>query len=256
MRNYVKAYRDVLGSGLVDERAIVSHIEQQVMIDKFLPDSASFFYVVEVNPGRYRFMGKQQESVSGYTNEEFFTQGVRLFFECLHPDDANIVVQEVYRDLTDIIYNAPPEDKKSYQLQYNYRFRRKSGEYVNLMEQLYVLETDDEGRGALILGNPTIVDTTQVLPLRGSAKILREKSVSETVFLRTYTRSRTSLCDLTPREMDILRHLSMGKSSRQIGENFFISPHTVDTHRRNLLKKLGCKTVVELARFAFQNGIM
>jgi DNA-binding CsgD family transcriptional regulator len=256
MRNYVKAYKEVIGSGLVREHAIIKHIEQQVMIDKYLPDSASFFYITEINTGRYRFMGKQQESVSGYTNEEFLSQGLKLFFECLHPEDVDIIVHKVYQAFTDVVFQAPPEDKKNFQLQYNYRFRRKSGEYVSLMEQIYVLEVDEAGRGSLFLGNPTILDTSVVLPIRCSAKIFRKNSVSETIFSKTFTRAKTSLDDLTRREMDILRHLSMGKSSKQIGEDLFISPHTVDTHRRNLLKKLGCKTVVELTRFAFQNGLM
>ena len=62
--------------------------------------------------------------------------------------------------------------------------------------------------------------------------------------------------NITNREQDILRNLSTGKTSKEIAEELFISHHTVDTHRRNLLKKLNCSSVVELTRVAFHGGFL
>jgi len=47
MRKYVQAYQDAFGTGLVKDVTIKQHIAQQAIIDKLLPDSASFFYIVE-----------------------------------------------------------------------------------------------------------------------------------------------------------------------------------------------------------------
>ena len=52
---------------------------------------------------------------------------------------------------------------------------------------------------------------------------------------------------LTDREIEIIIHLLEGKSSKEIAETLFISKHTVDTHRRNILGKLGIKTTRELS---------
>lgn len=41
----------------------------------------------------------------------------------------------------------------------------------------------------------------------------------------------------TKRELEILSHISEGLSSKQIANRLFISKNTVDTHRRNILKK-------------------
>ena len=51
---------------------------------------------------------------------------------------------------------------------------------------------------------------------------------------------------LTEREVEILKLLMQNKSSKEIAELLFLSKHTVDTHRRNILEKTGKKSTTEL----------
>jgi len=51
---------------------------------------------------------------------------------------------------------------------------------------------------------------------------------------------------LTDREIEIIIHLLEGKSSKEIAERLFISKHTVNTHRRNILGKMGVRSTGEL----------
>ncbi|NQU32223.1 MAG: response regulator transcription factor [Bacteroidetes bacterium] len=51
---------------------------------------------------------------------------------------------------------------------------------------------------------------------------------------------------LSPREIEILELVIQGKTSKEIAEELFISKTTVDTHRRNLLEKTGCRSTSEL----------
>ena len=50
----------------------------------------------------------------------------------------------------------------------------------------------------------------------------------------------------SPKELELIKHLSEGLSSKQVAGRLGISVHTVDTHRRNLLRKTGCKNTMEL----------
>lgn len=68
-------------------------------------------------------------------------------------------------------------------------------------------------------------------------------------------RSETKALYLTSREKDIIKHTVMGKSSIEIGELLFLSPHTVNTHRRNIYKKLNIGNIKELVNFAHVNGL-
>lgn len=58
---------------------------------------------------------------------------------------------------------------------------------------------------------------------------------------------------LTKREREILKLLARGKTSRQIANELVISKYTVDTHRKNIHKKLDIKTNTGLVRYALDN---
>ncbi|MCD4697945.1 MAG: LuxR C-terminal-related transcriptional regulator [Bacteroidales bacterium] len=58
------------------------------------------------------------------------------------------------------------------------------------------------------------------------------------------------------RELNILKDLTNGLQSKEIAEKRFISKHTVDTHRRRILKKTGLSNTLELVLFAIRNNIV
>jgi DNA-binding NarL/FixJ family response regulator len=57
---------------------------------------------------------------------------------------------------------------------------------------------------------------------------------------------RTELQELTDREKEVIRLLAKGYSSRLIAEELFITEHTVNTHRKRMLRKYGCNTTTAL----------
>ena len=59
---------------------------------------------------------------------------------------------------------------------------------------------------------------------------------------------------LTPREIEVLKMIANEFSNQEIANTLFISPRTVDTHRRNLLEKLELKNTAALVKFAIQKG--
>jgi len=62
--------------------------------------------------------------------------------------------------------------------------------------------------------------------------------------------------DLTPREIEILKLVCEECTTVDIGEKLFISTRTVDTHRKNILRKTKCKTIVGLIKYAFEYHII
>jgi DNA-binding NarL/FixJ family response regulator len=61
---------------------------------------------------------------------------------------------------------------------------------------------------------------------------------------------------LTKREKEILQLISEGLTNNQIAEKLFISPLTVDSHRKNLLTKLNVNNTASLIKLAVQNGLI
>ncbi len=58
---------------------------------------------------------------------------------------------------------------------------------------------------------------------------------------------------LSDREQEILKLISKGLTSKEIAEELFISPRTVEAHRTNLMQKLQIKNIAGLIRFALLN---
>lgn len=63
------------------------------------------------------------------------------------------------------------------------------------------------------------------------------------------------LGDLTERELELLHHIGMGRSSEDAARLMHRSTRTVEWHRASLGQKLRCSNRVELARIAFDSGL-
>ena len=100
----------------------------------------------------------------------------------------------------------------------------------------------DAVQNAAALGNPQ-VDTLHLL----DAMLRPEPAKGD---------GRQLLKDLSERELEVLTALAEGLGNKEIGERLFISPRTVDTHRTNLMRKLGVHNVVGLVRIAVQAGLV
>lgn len=61
--------------------------------------------------------------------------------------------------------------------------------------------------------------------------------------------------DLTEREIEIVRLIVKEFSSAEIAEKLFISQRTVETHRKNILRKTGVKNIVGLIKYAYDNKL-
>ena len=59
----------------------------------------------------------------------------------------------------------------------------------------------------------------------------------------------------TPRELEVLRLIAQGYTNRQIAGKLTISVRTVESHRANLMDKLGLRSRVELVRYAVKHGL-
>lgn len=66
---------------------------------------------------------------------------------------------------------------------------------------------------------------------------------------------RSGLDKLSAREREILQLVAEGRSSAQVADMIHISVRTVDTHRYNVMQKLGIHSIAGLTKFAIANGL-
>ncbi len=66
-------------------------------------------------------------------------------------------------------------------------------------------------------------------------------------------------CDpvvLTEREIEVLTYISEGLTNVQIAEKLFLSSHTVNTHRKNIMQKLGVNNTASMVMYAVKSGFI
>jgi DNA-binding NarL/FixJ family response regulator len=71
--------------------------------------------------------------------------------------------------------------------------------------------------------------------------------------------SDTSDCrpvQLSARELDIVRLIGKGYTTKEIADKVFLSPHTIGTHRKNIFRKLGVKSASELLMYSIRSGLI
>ncbi len=78
--------------------------------------------------------------------------------------------------------------------------------------------------------------------------------VAESIFQHNLSSSSATKDLLTLREKEILRLITKEYSNEQIAEKLFISERTVESHRKNIFRKTGTKTIVGLIKYAIENG--
>jgi DNA-binding NarL/FixJ family response regulator len=61
---------------------------------------------------------------------------------------------------------------------------------------------------------------------------------------------------LSPREIEILRLVAQDLTSAQISRHLFLSVHTIETHRKNIIRKTGVKSTIGLLNYAREQGLL
>jgi DNA-binding CsgD family transcriptional regulator len=83
-------------------------------------------------------------------------------------------------------------------------------------------------------------------------------ALGESIVKRLGTRAAADAngAGLSRRELEVVRHVAAGRTNREIAQELFLSPRTVDMHVRNVLRKLDCRSRVEAAQRAGELGLL
>ena len=124
-------------------------------------------------------------------------------------------------------------------------FKNGKDEYVNVIQNTTPLEFDSQMKPVMGLAHYTVLNQQTKLNIIGAAKFLNANNEYENRYYNDFSQKALSN-SITNRERDVVRLLVLNYSSKKIGELLNISSNTVDTHRRNILKKLNISSTGEL----------
>lgn len=124
----------------------------------------------------------------------------------------------------------------------------------------YVLEALKNGASGYVLKDSSGTDLIQAVRMVASGQRYLSPPLSERAVEAYMKKSQDSSFDaydgLTDREREVLQLAAEGLSNPDVAARLSISPRTVETHRANLMRKLGLKTQTDLIRYALKRGIL
>ncbi|MDR0543426.1 MAG: response regulator transcription factor [Dysgonamonadaceae bacterium] len=102
----------------------------------------------------------------------------------------------------------------------------------------------------------TLADFDGILNLYDEGQVMRKKLERITKTLAGRGENRINNIDLSSREKEILVSVANGLTNKEIADKHFISVHTVVSHRKNITRKIGIKTISGLTIYAVLNNLI
>jgi DNA-binding NarL/FixJ family response regulator len=123
-------------------------------------------------------------------------------------------------------------------------------------DERYFFEGLEAGAAGYVLKRAADTDLIEALrTVAGGRTFLSDDA--QALLMREWQEGRAEPDDpLTPRELEVVKLIAEAYTNRQIAETLKVSEKTVESHRANLLSKLGMRDRVELVRYAIRRGLV
>lgn len=235
--------------------SIENRIDKIIELDTHLPYSSNFFCVTNTQTLSFEYISKNFKSCTGLNPDHFKEKGMRYFWSRIHPEDIDLWLASLNELMNFTIKEIPIEERSKMNYTWNYRFKNLNNEYVNIIQNTTPLEFDSENKPIIGLAHYAVLNSKIKMDICASAKVLNHKNEYETKYFNNFSQ-KLLFGGVSNRERDIIRLLVLNKSSKEIAEKLCISSNTVDTHRRNILKKMNISSTGELVGMLKMNKIV
>jgi len=128
-------------------------------------------------------------------------------------------------------------------------------------DESYILRALGAGAKGYLMKESTETDVLPAVHSVQEGKSYFSSSITR-MLLEDYMRmlKQNNLQDsydlLTEREKEVLQLLAQGKSNKEVAQILNLSPHTIDSHRTNLMQKLDVHNTAEIVLYAVRKGII
>jgi len=242
---------DKLWRGLARD-ASVAELQFELEVHKQLLNIfqvGDYYYMIfNVKDAQFDMVSESIREVLGYEPADV---DVPFFLSNIHPEDQ-LWFLTFEQKVVEFFNSLAPVQTPNYKVRYDYRIKRKDGTYIRVLQQVVTIQQEESKvvRTFVVHTDITHIKKTG-RPVLSFIGMNGEPSYVD-VDVKTIPEPATEL--LSAREKEVLHLLIEGLDSRHIGETLFISKLTVDTHRKNLLKKTGCKNTATLIAAAIKKG--
>ena len=219
-----------------------------VELENMMEANDQFFYVGDLPKMEIIFVSKRSTQMIGIKPEDLRPNH---FQDGSHPDDlkkASLGRVKLFK-----MAHMVSVEKKGYSLMSNtFRMRNAEGKYSSFLYQLYVFYSKLPYESAFLIKVHTNIDR-----FRKMKYDIHYYSGNDLTYFR-YPDEDLLMTGLpfTNREFEIINLVAAGLHTIEIAEKLFISPETVNTHRRNILKKSDKTTLSDVIYDLMEQGVL
>ena len=124
-------------------------------------------------------------------------------------------------------------------------------------DERYVFEALKAGASGYVLKREADVDLVDAVHAVRRGEPFLTNAATETLIREWMSDATTGPSEpLTNREQEVLKLIAEAHTNREIGEILHLSEKTVESHRGNILRKLGMRDRVQLVRYAIRRGLV
>ena len=249
-RHSIKSLKEYWEGQDYDE-SLENYLDQlctQTEISQLYSVGQQYIYLLNTVNSTLPYLSSSISQVLGYNAEEI--THIDFLYDIIHVEDHDLVVRATEKGF-DFCFKYQYTKPFEYTWNMDYRVRKADGNYIRINRQTTIFKRDRKGNVVLTLGVCT--DITHIKKsgnmafyLDGPDKTIINFPDKELLKIKN---------DLTSREIDVLQLIIEGKSSKEIAIRLCISKATVDTHRRNMKKKLGAGSTADLVMYGIDHGI-
>lgn len=231
---------------------IEEHIKKLIELDYYYPYNATFFCITNTVSKNFEYVSKNFKACTGLSRDEMLTGGMNYFWSLFHPKDIKLWLECLESLMIFTMTKLSDEQRKKMSYTWNYRIKVANKNYVNIVQNTTPIQFDEANKPVIGLAHYTVLNGEVPMDICACAKYLNKNNEYETLFYKNISCTNL-LSDISNRERDVIRLLISKKTSKEISECLHISKHTVDTHRRNILKKLQLSSTSELTSYFKSN---
>jgi DNA-binding CsgD family transcriptional regulator len=197
------------------------------------------------------YVGKNVYDKIGYTNEEFMKDQFKMIFKIMKLEHILFFTKVLNWD--SIANKILTEDMRKEFYSFvicGLSFKHKDGRQVKTMMRSYGLKMNEKGYP--IYG---IIELTEVGHLFRSDEywvhVTAGKTNQNSISFFSNQHEIKEHWLISPRELEVLKLIELGLSSKEIGIKMFLSIHTIEKHRKNMLRRTGAtdsNALIELCK--------
>lgn len=227
-------------------------IKEKVKPENLLLPGVYFYYIFDFSALASPYIGGAIEQMLPAKRADLLFQKIDALIEFIHPDDRPYVLAG-WRSYLIIFHATPPERRSLIKPSLTFRLQNTDGGYSQVLHQSVVIQNDNNGNVLYTL--EFITDISHLKVDTGVVLSIADYNDEQEQLFESH-RISDKLFHLTKRQLEVLCLLASGYTLKQIAHHLNNSYHTIETHRKMILKKMEVQSTTEAVSIALKNKMI